>query len=113
MALLFPRDENCDKQFAGTTDAATRSLSAISLETSFVEGVYEKLASVYDVFFGLSLQPASSASAAASIGEYFIAIPPSPDQLPMGLLRPGAERDQPFSMNRSTCARKARVLAGR
>jgi len=53
MALLFPREE--DKDFAGTTDAATRSLSAISLETSFVEGVYEKLASVYDLFFGLPL----------------------------------------------------------
>ena len=54
MALLFPRDESYDKEFAGT-DAATRSLSAISLETSFVEGVYEKMASVYDVFFGLTL----------------------------------------------------------
>jgi len=53
MALLFPREE--DKDFAGTTDAATRSLSAISYETSFVEGVYEKLASVYDLFFGLPL----------------------------------------------------------
>jgi phosphatidylethanolamine/phosphatidyl-N-methylethanolamine N-methyltransferase len=53
MALLFPREE--DKDFAGTTDAATRSLSAISLETSFVEGVYEKMASVYDLFFGLPL----------------------------------------------------------
>lgn len=55
MALLFPREE--DKDFAATTDAATRSLSAISLETSFVEGVYEKMASVYDVFFGLPLHP--------------------------------------------------------
>ena len=55
MALLFPREE--DKEFAATTDAATRSLSAISLETSFVEGVYEKMASVYDVFFGLPLHP--------------------------------------------------------
>ena len=54
MALLFPREENYDKEFAGT-DAGTRSLSAISLETSFVEGVYEKMASVYDVFFGLPL----------------------------------------------------------
>jgi phosphatidylethanolamine/phosphatidyl-N-methylethanolamine N-methyltransferase len=53
MALLFPREEN--KDFAATTDAATRSLSAISLETSFVEGVYENLASVYDLFFGLPL----------------------------------------------------------
>ena len=54
MALLFPREENYDKDFAGT-DAGTRSLSAISLETSFVERVYEKMASVYDLFFGLSL----------------------------------------------------------
>lgn len=54
MALLFPREETYDKEFAGT-DAATRSLSAISLETSFVEGVYGKMASVYDVFFGLTL----------------------------------------------------------
>ena len=53
MALLFPREEN--KDFAATTDAATRSLSAISLETSFVEGVYENMASVYDLFFGLPL----------------------------------------------------------
>jgi phosphatidylethanolamine/phosphatidyl-N-methylethanolamine N-methyltransferase len=53
MSLLFPREEN--KDFAATTDAATRSLSAISLETSFVEGVYENLASVYDLFFGLPL----------------------------------------------------------
>jgi phosphatidylethanolamine/phosphatidyl-N-methylethanolamine N-methyltransferase len=53
MALLFPREE--DRDFAGSTDAATRSLSAISIETSFVEGVYEKLASVYDLIFGLPL----------------------------------------------------------
>jgi phosphatidylethanolamine/phosphatidyl-N-methylethanolamine N-methyltransferase len=44
MALLFPRE-----------DDATRTLSAISLETSCVEGVYEKMASVYDLFFGLPL----------------------------------------------------------
>jgi phosphatidylethanolamine/phosphatidyl-N-methylethanolamine N-methyltransferase len=44
MALLFPRE-----------DESTRSLSAISFETSFVEGVYEKMASVYDLFFGLPL----------------------------------------------------------
>ena len=44
MALLFPREE--DKDFAATTDAATRSLSAISLETSFVEAVYTSLRAV-------------------------------------------------------------------
>ena len=35
--------------------ALTRSLSVVNVETDFVEGVYEKLASVYDVFFGPSL----------------------------------------------------------
>ena len=51
---LFPRDESYEDEFAAS-DAATRSLSAISLETAFVEGVYGKMASVYDVFFGLTL----------------------------------------------------------
>jgi phosphatidylethanolamine/phosphatidyl-N-methylethanolamine N-methyltransferase len=55
MALLFPQEQEYEKDFAGTSDAATRALSAISLETSFVEGVYAKLASVYDLFFGLPL----------------------------------------------------------
>ena len=51
---LFPRDESYEDEFVAS-DAATRSLSAISLETAFVEGVYGKMASVYDVFFGLTL----------------------------------------------------------
>ena len=56
MALLFPREQNpFDAEFGGGTDAATRALSAMSLETSFVEGVYGKMASVYDLFFGLPL----------------------------------------------------------
>ena len=38
---LFPREENYKDEFSGS-DAATRSLSAISLETSFVEAVYGK-----------------------------------------------------------------------
>lgn len=54
MALIFPREEDYEEDFAGT-DVATRSLSAISLETSFVERVYEKMASVYDLFFGVTL----------------------------------------------------------
>src|SRR5437763_14133140 len=53
MRLLFPRDQN--EEFVGTTDAATRRLSLMSLETDFVEGVYGKMASVYDLFFGLPL----------------------------------------------------------
>src|SRR5690242_16534565 len=54
MPLLFPPEENYNEEFSGS-DAATRSLSAISLETSFVEGVYSKMASVYDLFFGFTL----------------------------------------------------------
>ena len=54
MALLFPREEVYEENFAGS-DAATRALSVMSIETSFVEGVYEKMASVYDLFFGLPL----------------------------------------------------------
>src|SRR6188474_2246142 len=55
MAPLFPREQNhYDAEFGGS-DVATRALSAISLETDFVEGVYGKMASVYDLFFGLPL----------------------------------------------------------
>ena len=53
MPLLFPRDQNED--FVGTADAATRRLSLMSLETDCVAGVYGKMASVYDLFFGLPL----------------------------------------------------------
>ena len=54
MPLLFPPEENYEEEFSGS-DAATRSLSTISLETSVVEAVYSKMASVYDVFFGITL----------------------------------------------------------
>ena len=54
MPLLFPPEENYKDEFSGS-DAATRSISAISLETSFVEAVYGKMASVYDLFFGITL----------------------------------------------------------
>lgn len=54
MPLLFPPEENYKEEFSGS-DAATRSLSAISLETSFVEEVYTKMASVYDLIFGITL----------------------------------------------------------
>ena len=53
MPLLFPRDQNED--FVGTADAATRRLSLMSLETDCVADVYGKMASVYDLFFGLPL----------------------------------------------------------
>jgi len=40
-----------------TGDAATRALSFAAVENHFVEGVYDKLAKVYDLFFGPTLHP--------------------------------------------------------
>src|ERR671913_309091 len=39
------------------SDVGTRALSVISVENHFVERVYEKLASVYDLIFGPTLHP--------------------------------------------------------
>ncbi len=39
------------------TDVATRALSVTAVENDFVERVYEKLASVYDLTFGPTLHP--------------------------------------------------------
>jgi phosphatidylethanolamine/phosphatidyl-N-methylethanolamine N-methyltransferase len=39
------------------SDVATRALSVTAVENQFVERVYEKLASVYDLFFGPTLHP--------------------------------------------------------
>ena len=49
---LFEREET---DFG--SDAGTRALSVIAVENHFVERVYEKLASVYDVIFGPTLHP--------------------------------------------------------
>ena len=49
---LFEREET---DFA--TDVGTRALSVIAVENHFVERVYEKLASSYDLFFGPTLHP--------------------------------------------------------
>ena len=38
-------------------DVATRALSVTAVENDFVEGVYEKLAKVYDLTFGPTLHP--------------------------------------------------------
>ena len=51
--LTQPRD---DEEIIGS-DAATRALSVAAVETDFVAGVYEKLASVYDFTFGPTLHP--------------------------------------------------------
>jgi phosphatidylethanolamine/phosphatidyl-N-methylethanolamine N-methyltransferase len=39
------------------TDVATRALSVAVVENDFVEGVYEKIAKVYDLTFGPTLHP--------------------------------------------------------
>ena len=55
MALFQQADGSRDEEVIGGSDAASRALSVIAVETDFVEGVYEKLASVYDWFFGPTL----------------------------------------------------------
>jgi phosphatidylethanolamine/phosphatidyl-N-methylethanolamine N-methyltransferase len=49
---LFEREET---KFG--SDAATRALSVTAVESDFVERVYERLASVYDLIFGPTLHP--------------------------------------------------------
>src|SRR3954470_16169042 len=53
---LFERFKRSDTdEFVGGSDAASRTLSVTAVETDFVAGVYEKLASVYDLVFGPTL----------------------------------------------------------
>jgi len=56
MALFNTTDTSEDEDYIGPSDAATRALSVTVVETDFVAGVYEKLASVYDWVFGPTLQ---------------------------------------------------------
>jgi phosphatidylethanolamine/phosphatidyl-N-methylethanolamine N-methyltransferase len=51
---LFARKPDADHV---TGDAATRALSATAVENAFVENVYDKLAKVYDLFYGPTLHP--------------------------------------------------------
>src|SRR3954471_12004026 len=51
---LFDRKDEAENV---TGDAATRALSVAAVENDFVEGVYDKLAKVYDLFFGPTLHP--------------------------------------------------------
>lgn len=53
MALFDRKDESENV----TGDAATRALSVAAVENDFVEGVYDKLAKVYDLIFGPTLHP--------------------------------------------------------
>ena len=54
MALFERKDED---EHIGGTDAATRALSVAAVENHFVEGVYDKMAKVYDLIFGPTLHP--------------------------------------------------------
>jgi phosphatidylethanolamine/phosphatidyl-N-methylethanolamine N-methyltransferase len=56
MALFDRKDDSQDELVSGS-DAATRALSVAAVENSFVEGVYDKLAKVYDLIFGPTLHP--------------------------------------------------------
>ena len=55
MALFERNGRSGDDDYVASTDAATRALSVTAVETDFVAGVYEKLASVYDYVFGPTL----------------------------------------------------------
>jgi phosphatidylethanolamine/phosphatidyl-N-methylethanolamine N-methyltransferase len=54
MALFDTKDRR--EEVVGS-DAATRALSVAAVENDFVEGVYDKLATVYDFVFGPTLHP--------------------------------------------------------
>jgi phosphatidylethanolamine/phosphatidyl-N-methylethanolamine N-methyltransferase len=54
MALFDTRPPQETEEVIGS-DAATRALSVTAVENDFVAGVYEKLASWYDYFFGPTL----------------------------------------------------------
>ncbi|MEX2272980.1 MAG: methyltransferase domain-containing protein [Vicinamibacterales bacterium] len=49
------RDDTAGRSTA--SDLASRDLSVASVENAFVEGVYEKIAKGYDLFFGPTLHP--------------------------------------------------------
>ncbi len=56
MPLFEPKTDASDEVVSGS-DAATRALSVTAVENHFVEGVYDKLAKVYDLIFGPTLHP--------------------------------------------------------
>jgi len=56
MPLFEPHRPDEGDEFIGS-DAASRALSVIAVENDFVVGVYQKLASIYDLAFGPSLHP--------------------------------------------------------
>lgn len=56
MPLFDRKTQSADELVAGS-DIATRALSVTVVENDFVEGVYHKIAKVYDLTFGPTLHP--------------------------------------------------------
>jgi len=54
---LFDQKAEQEEELVSGSDAATRALSVTVVENDFVEGVYDKLAKVYDLIFGPTLHP--------------------------------------------------------
>jgi phosphatidylethanolamine/phosphatidyl-N-methylethanolamine N-methyltransferase len=54
---LFDRKTERDEDVVAASDASSRALSVAAVENDFVEGVYDKLAKVYDLVFGPTLHP--------------------------------------------------------
>ena len=57
MMALFDRKVERDEEVVSGSDVGTRALSVAAVENDFVEGVYDKLAKVYDLIFGPTLHP--------------------------------------------------------
>ena len=57
MITLFSHDKPAPDDELVTSASGTAQLSVTAVENDFVAGVYEKLASVYDLAFGPTLQP--------------------------------------------------------
>jgi phosphatidylethanolamine/phosphatidyl-N-methylethanolamine N-methyltransferase len=55
MTLFDRQPSRREEDIIGVRDSATGALSVTAVENDFVERVYEKLASFYDVFFGPTL----------------------------------------------------------
>ncbi len=57
LIALFDRKDQPEDELVSGTDAGSRALSVAAVENDFVEGVYDKLAKVYDLIFGPTLHP--------------------------------------------------------
>jgi phosphatidylethanolamine/phosphatidyl-N-methylethanolamine N-methyltransferase len=54
---IFERHVTDDSSIVGSADAASRALSVTAVDNAFVDGVYDRLAKVYDMIFGPTLHP--------------------------------------------------------